>query len=185
MSAYEDLQQAVRKLCIKCLSEYFPTQADQDELIYFSHDNGPEPDRPYVVINILGMDQKGHAVRSSLLQSDNATFTTQASYEATVQFGFCGTSAGTLAQEFTQRINNSVLVIDSYRTTKLGVMRKTNVRRIPQKRDTQWIEYFNIDVVFSYVLLTKETVDYIEAVVVEDVYRDNLFRVPEGPIPPI
>lgn len=185
MSSYEDLQQGIRNLCITSLVEYFPTQEDQDELIFFTHDNGPEPSRPYVSINILGVSQQGHKSTSSHLREDQLTLSTQVNYEVTVQFGFSGSTSGLLAQEFTQRINNTPTVIDGYKTHKVGVMRKTNIRRIPQKRETLWIDYFNLDVVFSYALVTKESIDYIESAVIENVTYEDTFRVPESPIPNI
>ncbi|MNY79989.1 hypothetical protein D3C86_2208620 [compost metagenome] len=67
-------------------------------------------------------------------------------------------------------------------------MRKTQVRRNPQKRDTQWIESNNVDVTFNYVINTTQTVDVIDAVVIETDFQDgtpnDIFSVPPGIIYP-
>lgn len=180
MSVYSDIQQGLRNLCITSLIEFFPTVEDQDNYVYFSHDNGPEPDNPYVVINILGITQQGKGSHSTKMNSITETISSQAVYEVSVQFTFCGSSSGDMAQTFTQAINNNHTVIDKYRQQKLGVLRKSNIRRVPQKRETQWVEYLNQDITFSYAVVTKQSVDVIESVIVEDKQADEIFTVPEG-----
>lgn len=176
MSLFSDVRTAIRKVCLTALSEYPTAQ------VIYSNSNGSEPTDTYAVINILSIDQQGHHSTSSKLDSNNIQ-SVQVCYEVTVQFSFIGSLSGDLAQSFTQRINNNYKVFEDLKRNKLGVMRKTQIRRAPQKRDTKWVEYHNLDVVFSYIGLTRDTVDLIEAVVVEDVTADTIFRVPEGPIP--
>lgn len=178
------MQQALRTLCIASLPEFFPTIEDQDNYIFFSHDNGPEPDKPYVVINVLGINQQGKGSHSTKLNQATETLSSQAVYEVNVQFTFYGSSAGDMAQTFTQAINNNQTIIDRYSQQKLGVMRKSNIRRLPQKRETQWVEYLNQDVVFSYAVVSRQSVDIIESVIVEDKQRNEIFTVPEGIIIP-
>lgn len=183
---YSDLRKAIRRAVIQSLIEYFPTQADQDKYIFFSHSGGTEPSNPFVVINILGIEQRGKHMTSTLANPTNNNLTVMASYEATVQFSFCGSTAGDMAQSFTQRINNNPLSLEALKKEKLSVMRKSNTRRAPQKRDTQWVEYFNQDVVFSYVVNTQQPIDWVEAVVIEDTLTEppELFSVPPGIIYP-
>lgn len=176
MSLFSDVRTAIRKVCLTALSEYPTAQ------VIYSNNNGSEPTDTYAVINILSIDQQGHHSTSSKLNSNNIQ-SVQVCYEVTVQFSFIGSLSGDLAQSFTQRINNNYKVFEDLKRNKLGVMRKTQIRRTPQKRDTKWVEYHNLDVVFSYIGLTRDTVDLIEAVIVEDVTADTIFRVPEGPIP--
>lgn len=176
MSLFSDIRTAIRKVAITALSE-FPTSP-----VIFSNLNGAEPAESYAVVNILSIDQQGHHSTSSKLDSNNIQ-AVQVCYEVTVQMSFIGSLSGDMAQSFTQRINNNYKVFEDLKRNKLGIMRKTQVRRAPQKRDTKWVEYHNLDVVFSYIGLTKDVVDLIEAVVVEDVAADTIFRVPEGPIP--
>jgi len=183
MSTITDLQDGIRNLCIQSLLEYFPTKTAQNKGVIFSHMSGAEPSTPFVAINVLDIRQVGGKVQSSKMRLDE-TISFQVPYEIMVQFSFSGSTAGDMAQEFTQNINNNVLVIDQYKGRKIGVMRKSNIRRIPQLRDTKWVEYYTQDVTFSYILVTKQAVDVIESVIVEDQQRSDIFTVPEGvPIP--
>jgi hypothetical protein len=176
MSLYSDLEQAIRNTARLALTQYPTTR------VMFSHSNTTEPDESYVVINILEMRQIGRHSTTSKLDSSN-TLSTQVSYEVMVQFSFLGSLSAEMSHEFTQRLNNNYLVLDSMKKNKVKMMRKSSVRRIPQLRDTEWVDNFNIDVTFSYIGLTQDVIDIIEAVVVEDVRADKTFRVPEGPIP--
>lgn len=175
-SLFTDLRQAIRKVVITSLSEY-PTTP-----VIFSHLAGAEPAESYAVVNILDITQQGHHVTSSKLDSQNRQVT-QVAYEVMVQVSFVGSLSGDMSHSFNQRINNNYKVFEDLKRNKLGIMRKSNVRRAPQKRDTKWVEYHNMDVTFSYIAVTQDVVDIIEAVVVEDVITDTIFRVPEGPTP--
>jgi hypothetical protein len=175
---FTQLRTNIRKVAITALSEY-PSIAN---VTIFSNSNGAEPAESYVVINILEIRQIGQHNTSSKLDSQNRQ-AVQVAYEVMVQFSFIGSQSGDMSHSFNQRINNNYLVFESLKLNKLGIMRKSNVRRAPQKRDTKWVEYHNMDVTFSYIAVTQDVVDLIEAVVVEDVTADTIFRVPEGPIP--
>lgn len=191
MAVYSDVRKAIRRATIQSLIEYFPTTQEQNDLIFFSHTNGSEPSQPYVVINILGIEQQGKHMTSTLANSKDDTLLVRVAYEITVQFSFCGSSAGDMAQTFTQAINNNPLSLESIKREKLSVMRKSNTRRAPQKRDTKWVEYFNQDVVFSYIVVTEQVVDWVEAVVIENTINSDsgtepsdTFSVPSGIIYP-
>lgn len=186
MAAYSQIRKAIRRAVIQSLIEHFPTEEDQEELIFFSHTEGSEPSKPYVVINILGIEQQGKHSTSTLSDPTQNIVNVRASYEITVQFSFCGSSAGDMAQSFAQRINNNPRSFSALNQNKLSVMRKSNARRQPRKRDTKWVEYFNQDVVFSYILNTQEVVDWVEAVVIEDAINQppEIFSVPDGIIYP-
>lgn len=191
MAAYSDIRKAIRRAAIQSVIEYFPTEADQNKFVFFSHTNGSEPANPYMVINILGIQQIGKHSTSTLADPTQNIVSVRASYEITVQFSFCGSTAGDMAQSFTQRINNNPLSFESLNREKLSVMRKSTIRRAPQKRDTQWVEYFNQDVVFSYIINTQQVVDWVEAVVIEsditsssEAEPSDIFSVPDGIIYP-
>lgn len=167
MSLYGDIRTAARNVAIKALEDYFPTPTEQNAGIIFAHLNGAEPAGPYVVINIINIEQQGHHSTSTLTNTDEE-LAIQVAYEVMIQFGFCGSTAGEMAQHFTQRINNNPLTLEAMKANKLGFMRKSQVRRIPQKRDTKWVEYFNQDITFNYIGITQQLVDVVEGVVLED-----------------
>lgn len=192
MAAYSQIRKALRRAVIQSLIEFFPTTEDQDKYIFFSHTSGTEPSNPFVVINILGIEQIGKHSTSTLSDPTDNVLYIRASYEINVQFSFCGSSAGDMAQSFSQRINNNPFSFSALNKEKLSVMRKSNIRRAPQKRDTKWVEYFNQDVVFTYTLNTEQPVDWVEAVVIEsdikasaeDTSPSVIFSVPEGIVYP-
>lgn len=173
---YSQVESAIRNVVITTLGEF------SNPVVIYSHGNGSEPAESYAVISILGITQIGQHVTSSKLDLQNRQ-SVQVCYEVLTQISFIGSESGDMSHSFNQRINNNYLVFEDLKRNKLGVMRKSNVRRAPQKRDTKWVVYHNMDVTFSYIAVTQDVVDLIEAVVVEDVTAETIFRVPEGPIP--
>lgn len=186
MDIYTNLRKSLWRATAKSLQEYFPTTDAQNNGIIFSHGNGLESSSPYVVINILGHTQQG---RSEVASTTNETFELiyQTSYEVSVQYSFIGSTSGDMAHLFSQRMNGgNPFALESFRKENLGYMRKSEIRRAPQKRDTKWVEGFNQDFVFSYNIRTTQVVDWIESVILENKIIDpsETFTVPPGiPIP--
>jgi hypothetical protein len=168
MSIYTDVRTASRNSIIQSLISYFPTVADQDAGIIFSHLSGAEPSIPYVVINILSIEQQGHH-STSTLTSTAKQLSVAAFYEVMVQYSFSGSTAGSMAHDFSHKVSNSPIVFQEQETSKLAFMRKSTVRRAPQKRDTTWIENFNIDVTYNYVANEMQTIDWVDGIVVDHV----------------
>jgi len=179
MSVYSDVRASIRKGALAALSEFTNPQ------VIFSHLSGTEPAESYVVINILSIEQQGHHSTSTLANA-NETLTFQVAYEVMVQFSFIGSLSGDMSQSFTQNINNNPLTRLELQRNKLGLMRKSQIRRAPQKRDTKWVEYHNLDVTFNYVVTTNQLVDVIEGVVLEDNLAEVplLIKIPESIIYP-
>lgn len=171
MSIYSTLRPAIRNVALVANSEYPLMQ------INYSHSNGTEPVDSYVSINILDIQQIGHHSTPALTRA-NEVLDIRAVYEVMVQFSFFGSLAGDAAHSFTQRINNNPLVFEELSKQKLGILRKTTLRRNPQKRDTKWVEAFNMDITFSYIVNTPQLVDVVEIVVLQDEYSGDVFTVP-------
>lgn len=176
MAVYGDVRKAIRLSAIAALSE-FPTTP-----VIFSNTSGSEPAESYVVVNILSINQQGQASVSTRTTSDFKILV-QGCYEILCQFSFIGSLSGDMAQSFTQRINNSPVVLEAITKNKLGIMRKSQIRRAPQKRDTKWVEYHNMDVTFNYIVNTEQVVDWIESVVV-DSEQTGEFTIPENIVVP-
>jgi len=179
MPVYTDVRQAIRKGALAALSEY-PTTP-----VIFSHSGGTEPAESYVVINILNVVQQGHHSTSTLL-NDNGTLTFQVAYEVMAQLSFIGSLSGDVSQSFNNNINNNPLTRLELSRNKLGFMRKSQIRRAPQKRDTKWVEYHNLDVTFSYVVITDQLIDAVEGVVIADETSEIpvIIKIPESIIYP-
>lgn len=179
MSLFSDVRTAVRKVCLAALSDFTNPQA------IYSHLSGTEPAESYVVVNILSIDQQGHHATSTLATvGEKLLF--QVAYQITVQFSFIGSMSGDMAQSFVQNINNNPLTRQVASINKLGFMRKSVIRRAPQKRDTKWVEYHNLDVIFNYVGVTSQTIDVIEGVVLADELSEVplIIKIPESIIYP-
>lgn len=174
MSVYSLVRTSIRNAALVALNEYPSAQ------VIFSHAGGVEPVGSYVVINILSIDQQGHASRSTLTNAD-LELTIIGSFEVQCQLSFVGKDSGDMAQSLSQRITNNPVSLEANSRNKLGFMRKSQIRRAPQKRDTQWVEYHNMDVTFSYNINTQQEVDVIEAVVLEDdsTIPPVIFTIPE------
>lgn len=185
MNIYTLVRKAARDSILTTLPEFFPTSVEQNAGVIFSHTNGAEPSIPYVVINILSIEQQGHHSTSPLSNIDEE-IVSSAFYEVMVQYSFCGSSAGDMAQSFSHRVSNNPLVSMEQQRNKLAFMRKSTVRRAPQKRDTTWVENFNIDITYNYVLNEVVTVDIVEGVVLTtDIDGiEELVKIPETIIYP-
>lgn len=179
MAVYSNVRQAIRLSAIAALSE-FPTTP-----VIFSNSNGSEPAESYVVVNILSIEQQGHHSTSTLANT-NETLTFQVAYEVMCQLNFIGSLSGDMSQSFTQNINNNPLTRLELQRNKLGLMRKSRIRRAPQKRDTKWAEYHNLDVTFNYIVITDQLVDVVEGVVIADEASEIpvIIKIPESIIYP-
>jgi len=179
MSVYSDVRASIRKGALAALSEFTNPQ------VIFSHSGGSEPAESYVVVNILNVEQQGHHSTSTLANT-NETLTFQVAYEVMVQFSFVGSLSGDMSQSFTQNINNNPLTRLELQRNKLGLMRKSQIRRAPQKRDTKWVEYHNLDVTFNYITITDQLVDVVEGVVIADEASEIpvIIKIPESIIYP-
>lgn len=173
---YSDVRSSIRKVIIGTLQEY-PTTP-----VIFSHSGGAEPAESYVVVNVLSIEQQGHGSTSTQTSVDYKVLV-QAYYEVLVQLSFIGSLSGDMAQSFTQRINNNPLSLEAISRNKLGLMRKSQIRRAPQKRDTKWVEYHNMDVTFNYIVNTEQVVDWFDSVIVDSNLTD-VFTIPEGVVIP-
>ena len=195
---YTDVRKAIRTSAIGALTEFPNTP------VIFSNSNGTEPAESYAVINILSIEQQGKHMSSTLAElsgtygydlgwgqeysESDATYkiSVQVAYEILVQLSFIGSLSGDMAHSFTQRINNNPVALEELKKNKLGLMRKSQIRRAPQKRDTKWVEYHNMDVTFNYIAQTQQTVDIVEGVVVESNLDGDpeLIKIPESIIYP-
>jgi hypothetical protein len=102
------------------------------------------------------------------------------------QLSFIGSLSGDMSQSFTQNINNNPLTRLELQRNKLGLMRKSQIRRAPQKRDTKWVEYHNLDVTFNYIVITDQLVDVVEGAVIADETSEIpvIIKIPESIIYP-
>jgi hypothetical protein len=101
-----------------------------------------------------------------------------------VQISFFGTDAGDASHLFTNAVNNNPLVLEAMQQNNLGLMRKSTLRRNPQKRDSQWVDSFNIDLTFSYIINTSQIVGIVEGLSIEDQTSGDSFTIPPNLVYP-
>lgn len=177
MTIYSNLETAVRNVCLVANNNY------PNMLLNFSHQGGSEPVTSYASINILDMQQMGHhstpALTNQLEQLD-----IRVAYEVMVQISFFGTDAGDASHLFTNAVNNNPLVLEAMQQNNLGLMRKSTLRRNPQKRDSQWVDSFNIDLTFNYIINTSQIVGIVEGLSIEDQTSGDSFTIPPNLVYP-
>lgn len=183
MSIYSSVRSALRIGTLKVLAEYFPTKSAQDKAIIYSHTSGTEPSVPYVVIQIVSVNQVGKTSYSTYASSaENLTIINH--YEIMAQFSFCGTTAGDMAYDFNNSIINNTVTREAFQLVNLAPINKSTLRRVPSKRDTAWVEYENLDVTFTYAVKTNQAVDIIEHISLLDPETQERLYIPPLPVTP-
>lgn len=153
MNLYDTLQSAL----YNSTKTFFPS----NEVIH-SHQGGQEPRGSYCSINILNIDKIGMEDESTYASATPDIRSTN-HYEVIVQFFFVGADAGNLAHEFDSAIDNSAARF-AFGTEDLAIMRRGEVNRVPEKRDTTWVQNFTLDVTFSYAVYNTQSIEIIEDV---------------------
>jgi hypothetical protein len=153
-----------------------------EDKIIFSHGNGLEPNSNYCVINILENRQKGRASESTRTK-EGATWEQQSLpftvfYYAKVQFSFIGKDALDVGMEFQNNVTNNRQVIEAYQYKSLSPVNKTDLKRLPKLRETDWVETTTIDLDFGYSVQRYQDINWIEYIVV----NGNTFRIVDDPI---
>lgn len=183
MSIYSSVRSALRTGTLKVLADYFPTKTLQDKGIIFSHVSGLEPTIPYVVIQIVSVNQVGRTSYSTYA-SDAENLTIVNHYEIMAQFSFCGSTAGDMAYDFNNSIINNTVTREAFQVLNLAPINKSTLRRVPSRRDAVWVEYENLDVTFTYAVKTTQAVDIIEHISLLDPETQERLYIPPLPVTP-
>lgn len=162
MNLYSTLRTSIRNVVIKALSVDFATMP----VIFTHQSNAPEPAESYSAIYVLSTRQVGHG-QNSTLTSTTEKLSFGVVYEADIQISFFGSLSGDAVHTFVQNINNNPIVLEEIKKNNLGFMRKTQIRSNPQKRDTQWVDSFNITLTVNYIVGTEQLVDVVDQVIFE------------------
>jgi hypothetical protein len=166
MSIYIDLRDSI----YDSLFALLPTT----EIIQ-TYGNGPEAVTPYVTYDILQTEQKGREYISS--SADNAGLQQIISqYETKVRFEFVGKqdlasnfAAAELANDFYFKVDYSTTQ-ENFLINGLSFMRKDSLKRVPKKRETDWYMCYQVDIIFGYQVVARQTVDVIDTVTITGTY---------------
>lgn len=171
MSLYDTILATSKATVVNSLSEYPNTQ------VIYQHESGAEPKGSYASVYLLNLEQTGRTSTSSRLNTDFVYYY-ETPYEATVQYNFYGKDAPSIAYSSHMRMANSVLNRETSQASNMSIVRKSPVRRIPQKRDTKYVEMCTYDVTYSFISGFTQTLQPIEQVIIEDTIQDVVISIP-------
>jgi hypothetical protein len=165
MNIYQQLEDAL----FTAFSSQFPT-----ERITFPFANAPEPQTPYVILDIMRLDAQGREQNSGLTSAGVATILQ--TYEATVRIEVIGEYDNqTVIGDLSHKIEFSLrtpLFQNALLEQSLSLMRAGRVERFPRKRDTKTYMCYQQEVYFAYAVTETQDVGYINSVNIEGVYND-------------
>jgi hypothetical protein len=145
-----------------------------DARITFPFSNAPEPQTPFIVLEVVSIDAVGMAHTGGY--TDNGITTIMQDYEVELQLEVIGgydnqTEVGDLAHkiEFSLR---TPLFLQALRSNNLSLMRYRPVTRFPRKRDTKTYMCYQQDVYLAYSIVETQDVGYIGQLTLEGVYQD-------------
>lgn len=148
-----------------------------DTLVVQSHQNGLEPTNTYAVLNILMTTQHGFRDEATFMNLDGDTLDSVTTYSVSTQISFVGKDSEEVATEFRHAMINNRRCYEYFLYNGLGVLSRSDLRRIPQQRETEWVAAMNMDIEFSYAVATRQSYDWIQYITVNgevfQVWNDN------------
>lgn len=158
MSYFTALEDNLISIC----NDIFSGNIDNSHII-LENPNAPEPDGDYVSIGIRNVVSKSQFSQTSVLDTNNG-LRHRKEYEALVDFNIYGTSA----YENVTGLEQSFETEDTRQALwdlGLSVKRVGDVKRLPTKRETKWVNRGLLPVYFYFAYEWDEIVnDTIESV---------------------
>ena len=171
MSLYDDILESGLSTLKNSLTDYPSTP------VIKANKAEREPTTSYATVSLLSFEQVGKTTRGTHLNSSNSLWY-EAPYEVTFQFNFLGKEAPSICLSSHMRMANSVLNREHSQASNMSIIRKSEIRRIPQKRDTKYTEMLTYDVTFFSIYGFTETVGSLEQVVIGDTINDVEISIP-------
>lgn len=141
-------------------------------LVVHSNVNSLEPSKTYCVIDILDTSQSGRTNEASYIASETPDgvdmLESMTHYILLTQISFIGTNAGDVSHDFRHNISNNRVCFEEIQKKSFGLLSKSNLRRNPQKRETQWVNSFNMDMSLSFAIRTRQSYDWVEYITIND-----------------
>lgn len=163
MNIYQQLEDAL----FTSFNTQFPT-----ERITFPFANAPEPQTPYIILDIMRLDAQGREQNSGLTSAGVATILQ--TYEASVRIEVIGEYDNqTVIGDLSHKIEFSLrtpLFQNAFAEQNLSLMRAGRVDRFPRKRDTKTYMCYQQEVIFAYAITETQDVGYIDTTEIEGVY---------------
>lgn len=171
MNIYKDLEDSL----FRFVSLLFP-----DWRIIFPYQNGPEPQTPYLVVDVKRLDAVGREQRSGLVSLDaleeNGTTTVTQTYQAKVRFELVGkndtnTTAGDMIHDLEINLRTPKS-FELQHINNISLMKYNPVERLPLRRETDVYMFYQLDTEFAYAVQLVEEAEWIVGVGITGVYND-------------
>lgn len=137
-----------------------------------AYTNGPLPSTTYLLFDILSLNAVGMPYTATQVRAEDDTQQTIQQYEVVVRYEWVGKQgADNDAANKAHDLDRSVLfplVQEEFLKHNLSFMRKTPIRRIPKKHETDWYMCHQIDMTFAY-----QVVDIPVTPTIENVHIDG------------
>ena len=168
MSFYNKLQDALYDSTKAILAKI----GDPNTKVLFSHENIREPDDTYCLINNIKRVQHGRRDETAFVTVVDGVGTSEfiAHYSLDIKLSFIGRDAEDVANDFQHNAKNNRSCLIEWERQNLGLLYVSDVRSVPQKRDTQWVDMFNMDIRLSFALSTIHEEDWIEKITIVENY---------------
>lgn len=169
MNIYKDLEDSLYNVIIEML----PTSR-----IIFAYNNAPEPQTPYIVIDVMRLEQQGSEYNSTLVDLTIGEPNTITSIDmlAKVRFEVVGLADGdTETAELAQNIQLALRSARGYEhqaRNRLARHGQITNRRLPYKRETEMYMLYQVDAHFAYTAIYEEDQDWMEALSLDGIYND-------------
>ena len=137
-----------------------------DTKVIHSHQNGLEPTNTYCIINILGHEQKGQRNEASFIEPTSDILEIMTHYSVRTQLSFVGLESEEVGADFRHALINNRRCFEIFQKANFGILSRGNLRRIPQKRETEWVAAVNMDIDFSFAVFTRQSYDWVEYITV-------------------
>jgi len=131
--------------------------------VALSHENISELPESYISVYPLGISPIGRKTESTLAD-ENETIVIECNYEIRVQYSFIGSNALGMGLKFFHAINSNILVMEELIKNNLFVLRKENLVKVPEKRETGWIDKHTLDVHYGLAIRTEQLVTTVGTV---------------------
>lgn len=170
MSLYLDLEDSLYNV----VNALYPTWR-----VIFAYGNGPEPETPYVCIDIQKLDACGREYNSTLGTYDgmgNIETVTLQDHKASVRFEFIGKADETMqVAEMAQELQVALRSVRGYQQqalNKLALHKTLHMRRVAVKRETDTYMVYQLDALYAFTSQIKDEHDYIDATGILGIYHD-------------
>lgn len=141
--------------------------------VVFSKTNSIESLNTYCVLDILQIKQEGKRDEGSFIVPEGEWLEFNTYYNIYLQVSVFGDKAGEVATALHHHFNNR-RCFEELAKRNLGLLKKTDLRRNPQLRETKWVDSFNFDTNLTFSIFTKQSFDWVEYITV----NGEVFKVP-------